>query len=210
MNLCVNCKQGTSFISSKEDSETSHTAEYIFEYVDKFIDEIGPKNVVQVVTDNASNNMAAANLLKVKRPTIYWTSCATHTINLMLEGIGKQKNFKETIEKAKKFTIFVYAHHKTLALMRKYTKRRDIVRPGATRFATAFLTLQSLMDKKHDLRHMVGSKEWEDTKWAKKGKGKEANAIISSPGFWNKVSLCLKVFAPLFKILRLVDGDWKP
>ncbi|KAF7153803.1 hypothetical protein RHSIM_Rhsim01G0126200 [Rhododendron simsii] len=88
MNLCVNCKQGTCFLSSKEDSEASHTGVYIFEYVDKFIEDIGAQNVVQVVTDNASNNMAAAELLKIKRPNIFWTSCGTHTINLMLEGIA--------------------------------------------------------------------------------------------------------------------------
>ncbi len=104
MNLCVNCKLGTTFLSSKEDSEASHTGEYIFEYVDKCIEDVGPKNVIQVVTDNASNNMAARELLKIKRPNMFWTSCATHTINLMLEGIGKQTKFKGAIEKAKAFT----------------------------------------------------------------------------------------------------------
>ncbi|KAF7144039.1 hypothetical protein RHSIM_Rhsim05G0090900 [Rhododendron simsii] len=41
MNLCVNCKQGACFLSSKEDSEASHTGVYIFEYIDKFIEDIG-------------------------------------------------------------------------------------------------------------------------------------------------------------------------
>ncbi|TQE10621.1 hypothetical protein C1H46_003734 [Malus baccata] len=31
-----------------------------------------------------------------------------------------------------------------------------------------------------------------------------------SAQFWNGVSLCLRVFEPLFKVLRLVDGDKKP
>ena len=88
---------------------------------------------------------------------MFWTSCATHTLNLMLEGIGKTPRFKGVIEKAKAFTIFIYSHHKTLGLMRKFTNRRDIVRPGATRFATSFLTLQSLMEKKEKLRTMVTS-----------------------------------------------------
>ena len=123
MNLCVNCKEGTTFVSSREDSESAHTGEYIFNYVGKYIEEIGPQYVVQVVTDNATNNMAAAGLLKAKRPTIFWTSCATHTINLMLEGIGKQPKFKALIAKAKALTIFIYAHHKTLSMMRKFTKK---------------------------------------------------------------------------------------
>ncbi|XP_072149653.1 uncharacterized protein [Setaria viridis] len=121
------------------------------------IEKVGAKNIVQVVTDNASNNMAAKDLLFVKRPNIFWSLCATHTLNLMLEGIGKMKKFKGIIDQAKAVTIFIYAHHRTLSLMRKYTKKRDIVRPGATRFASSFLTLQSLYEKKDQLRIMSQS-----------------------------------------------------
>jgi hypothetical protein len=172
MNLCVNCKEGTTFLSSKETFEEAHTGKYIFEYVDKCIEEVGPQNVIQVVTDNATNNMAAGEMLKLKRPNMFWTSCATHTLNLMLQGIGNQHKFKVVIEKAKALTIFIYAHHKTLALMRKFTKKRDIVRPGVTRFATSFLTLQSLMEKKNELRAMVASDAWDQCKHSKSVKGK--------------------------------------
>ncbi|KAL5711127.1 hypothetical protein ACHQM5_021618 [Ranunculus cassubicifolius] len=94
--------------------------------------------------------------------------------------------------------------------MRKFTKKRDIVRPGVTRFATAFLTLQSLIEKKDKLRSMVTSSDWEACKWSKSVKGKSAYATILSLSFWNNVNLCLKVFAPLVRVLRLVDGDRKP
>ncbi|CAH9099577.1 unnamed protein product, partial [Cuscuta epithymum] len=49
MNLCVNCKLGTTFLSSKDTKDDSHTGQYIFEYVDGCIGEIGEENVVQVV-----------------------------------------------------------------------------------------------------------------------------------------------------------------
>jgi hypothetical protein len=61
---------------------------YIFELVDKCIEEIGVQNVVQVVTDNAKLNEAATSLLKAKHPSIFWNGCAAHTIDLMLEDIG--------------------------------------------------------------------------------------------------------------------------
>ncbi|XP_070667962.1 uncharacterized protein [Malus domestica] len=153
--------------------------------------------------------MAAANMMKLKRPNMFWTSCATHTLNLMIQGIGCLPKFKRVIDKAKSFTIFIYAHHKTLALMRKYMKKRDIVRPEITRFATSFLTLQSLNDKRKDLRIMVFSDEWEQCKHSKSTKGKMAYATMMSAHFWERVSLCLKVFEPLFKVLRLVDGGRK-
>lgn len=91
LNLCINCKEGTTFVESKESSDEAHTCTLIFKYVDKFVEQVRAQNVVQIVTDNASNNMAATKLMREKRPGIFWSSCATHTINLMFESIGKLK-----------------------------------------------------------------------------------------------------------------------
>ncbi|KAL5854795.1 hypothetical protein ACOSQ4_004597 [Xanthoceras sorbifolium] len=128
----------------------------------------------------------------------------------MLESIGKLQKFKKTIEQAKNFTIFIYAHHKTLSLMRSFTKKRDIVRPGVTRFASSFLTLQSMMEKKSQLKTMFCSELWDQCEWSNTTKGQKAYATVMSTSFWNGVTTCLKVFAPLVKVLRLVDGDKKP
>jgi len=209
MNLCTNCADGTSFISSKEMSDVSHTSEVIFELVDKTIEDFGPENVVQVVTDNASN-MGAKKLLLEKRPNIFWTSCATHTINLMLQGIGNLARFKKVIEQAKAFTIFVYGHTRTLDCMRQFTEGKEIVRPGVTRFASTFLTLNSILEKKDQLRKMVVHSRWDSLRDVKSKKGKDATAIILNPTFWKDVKLTVSVFEPLFKVLRLVDGDVKP
>ncbi|XP_066310839.1 uncharacterized protein [Miscanthus floridulus] len=210
MNLCTNCADGSSFISSKEMSDVSHTSEVIFELVDKAIEDIGPDDVVQVVTDNASNNMGAKKLLLEKRPNIFWTSCATHTINLMLQGIGNMPRFKKVIDQAKALTIFVYGHTRTLECLTHFIEGREIIRPGVTRFAPAFLTLNSILEKKDQLRKMVVHNRWDTLKDVKSKKGKDATATILSPTFWKDVKLCLSVFEPLVKVLHLVDEDVKP
>lgn len=84
------------------------------------------------------------------------------------------------------------------------------MRPGVTRFATTFLTLQSLMEKKNPLRLIFNSEEWTKCKWSRSAKGQVASAIVLSIPFWNSVTLCLNAFAPLVKVLQLVDGDCKP
>ncbi|CAD6242804.1 unnamed protein product [Miscanthus lutarioriparius] len=210
MNLCTNCADGSGFVSSKEMSDVSHTSEVIFELVDKAIEDIGPDDMVQVVTDNASNNMGAKKLLLEKRPNIFWTSCATHTINLMLQEIGNMPRFKKVIDQAKALTIFVYGHTRTLECLRHFTEGREIIRPGVTRFASAFLTLNGILEKKDQLRKMVVHNRWDTLKDVKSKKGKDATATILSPTFWKDAKLCLSVFEPLVKVLRLVDGDVKP
>ncbi|CAI9301632.1 unnamed protein product [Lactuca saligna] len=154
--------------------------------------------------------MGAAKLLKEKRLTIFWSSCATHTINLMLEGIGGLPRFKNALDQEKKLTIFIYAHTKTLAMMRNYTKKREIIRSGVTRFASAFLTLQSLFEKKEQLKHMFSSTEWEECKFSGMPKGRASYGTVTSLQFWAGVTQCLKVLSPLVKVIRMVDADWKP
>jgi hypothetical protein len=45
--------------------------------------------------------------------------------------------------------------------MRHFSSGKEIIRPGVTRFASAFLTLESLLGKKDQLRKMVVDGRWE-------------------------------------------------
>ena len=60
-----------------------------FVFWDEVIEEVGAQDVVQIITDNASNYVAAGRMLEEKHPTIWWTPCAAHCLDLMLEDIGK-------------------------------------------------------------------------------------------------------------------------
>ena len=71
MNLVVHSAHGVYFLDSVECSSARKDGKYIFDLVDKCIEDIGEENVVQVVIDNASVNVAAASLLAAKRPSIF-------------------------------------------------------------------------------------------------------------------------------------------
>ncbi|CAE5959162.1 unnamed protein product [Arabidopsis arenosa] len=193
-----------------EFSKEPQTGKFIFEYVDKCIEDVGVEKVVQVITDSAENNLAAAKMLKEKRLGIFWSTCAADTVKLMLEDIVKLPKISKYIEKAKAVTMFIYAHEKTLAMMRCHTKERDIVRPGVTRFATTFLTLQRLLEKKEQLRFMFVSDEWDKCKDSNYVKGRSAYYTCLSPAFWDGVKRVVKVLEPLVKVLRMVDGEKRP
>ncbi|KAM0006187.1 putative HAT dimerization domain, ribonuclease H-like superfamily [Helianthus debilis subsp. tardiflorus] len=95
-------------------------------------------------------------------------------------------------------------------MMREHTKNAELARCGVTRFATTFLTLQSLQKQKPALRNMFASEQWTSGKWANERKGQRANDIVFTPTFWNNVLLTLKIMGPLVKVLRLVDNEKKP
>ncbi|XP_027907629.1 uncharacterized protein LOC114166942 [Vigna unguiculata] len=87
-NFLVNSPSGTLFLKSIDTSNVIKDAKQMFELLDS--EEIGEDNVVQVVTDGASNFVAAGKMLEEKRTKLFWSLCAAHCLDLILEDIGKE------------------------------------------------------------------------------------------------------------------------
>ncbi|XBH64959.1 hypothetical protein VPH35_118630 [Triticum aestivum] len=207
MNLVVHSAHGVCFIDSVDCSGDRKDGKYIFDLVDKCIEEIGEENVVQVVTDNASVNVSAASMLTAKRPSIFWNGCAAHCLDLMLEDLGKLGPVAKTISSAREVTSFLYAHTRVLDLMQKFLGE-DLVRSGVTRFATAYLNLKSLLDNKKELTRLFRSDEMNELgSYLTKAKGKKALKVVRSEVFWKHVDMAVNFFEPMANVLRRMDSD---
>ena len=73
-------------------------AHLIFTLFADVVEEVWVANVVQVIMDNPTNYVAAGRLLCAKDPTIFWTPCAAHCIDLMLEDIGKLEWVQDVVQ----------------------------------------------------------------------------------------------------------------
>ena len=65
------------------------------------VEEIGPENVVHVVTDNGSNYKKVCMELRELYEHITWTPCLAHTVNLMLKDIAPRLEHAITIKQCK-------------------------------------------------------------------------------------------------------------
>eukprot|EP00253_Pinus_taeda_P010769 PITA_10769 len=207
INFLVFCPQGTMFLKSVDASDKVKDGHLLFQLLDQVVEEVGVANVVQIITDNASNYVLAGKLLEEKHKTIFWTPCAAHCIDLMLEDIGKLDWVRNTVDHAKSITKFIYNHTWVLSLMRKHIGGKDIIRPAITRFATHFLTLQSMLSQHRNLQKMFSSDEWNQSNWSNKPEGKELKRKVYEETFWRKVAEIVELAEPLVKVLRLVDGE---
>lgn len=146
--------------------------------------------------------------MEAKRPHLYWTPCAAHCLDLMLEDIGKQiPKVKNALKKAIFSNGYIYSHVGLVNLMRKFTNQRNLHRPAITRFATSFITLAQIHKQRNNLRKMVTSQEWEQSKWSDDAMGKKMKSYFLQDTFWRNVVYSLKLTGPLVKVLRLVDGE---
>ncbi|KAL0922865.1 hypothetical protein M5K25_006896 [Dendrobium thyrsiflorum] len=144
-----------------------------------------------------------------KRKHLYWTPCAAHCIDVILEELGDLPQHKNALSKAKKITKFIYNYSWVLALMKKFSKK-EIIRPATTRFATSYLTLQSILDVRQPLETMFTSTHWLNSEWGKKPERKEIRRQILNDKFWASVTYAILSTRPLVQVLRLVDAEKKP
>ncbi|KAL0750247.1 hypothetical protein Bca101_032250 [Brassica carinata] len=167
VNFLVNSPKGSVFISSKEVSEVVKDATMLFKLLDDIVEEVGEMNVVQVVTDNASNFVKAGKILEAKRPHLFWTPCAAHCLDLMLEDIGKIEAVKSAMKKCMFINAYIYCRVPLVNMMRRFTEQRNLHMPSVTRFATSFITMTQFHLQQANLKKMVTSEKWNKSKWPK-------------------------------------------
>eukprot|EP00253_Pinus_taeda_P019670 PITA_19670 len=208
LNFLVSCPKGTMFMKYVDAFAHIKDSSLLCELLDIFIQEIGPRNVVQVITDNTANYVTTGKLLMERYPNLFWTRCVAHYIDLMLEDIGKIPLVRDIVESSRSITKFIYNHAYVLSLMRRFTNNKELVCPTITRFATTFISLQPLLNSMWDVKSMFPSQDWRALSISHIPKGEGICRLVSyDQSFWARVVEVCAISKPLVRVLRLVDGD---
>jgi hypothetical protein len=113
INFMVYCNGRMFFHKSINATGRVQNAEFIYDCIrEVVVDEIGVKNVIQIVTDNGSNYKKACRQLITRYPHITWQPCAAHTINLMLKDISRFSEVSQVVDDAKRICRFFYNHNR--------------------------------------------------------------------------------------------------
>ena len=87
INIMAASSRGSMFVKAIDASGNTKDAEYVANLFVQTINDLGEANVVQIVTDNASNYKAAGLTIEAKYPHVFWTPCVVHSLNLALKSI---------------------------------------------------------------------------------------------------------------------------
>ncbi|RWR93355.1 hypothetical protein CKAN_02260300 [Cinnamomum micranthum f. kanehirae] len=173
INFLVYCPKGVIFLKSVDASGIRKNADALFSIFDEVVLFVGPEKVVQFITDNDATYKATGKRLAEKYRTFYWTGCAAHCIDLMLEEMAKPKLFPKnavTIDTARKVTRFIYNHTRCLYKFR------------------------------NELRQMFTSNAWSAMSVSSTLVGEEISGIVLDNSFWKNVEHIVSVSESLVKI----------
>ncbi|XP_057779725.1 uncharacterized protein LOC130998313 [Salvia miltiorrhiza] len=173
--------------------------------------------------DNARNCAAAGALVEGLYPTIVWTSCVVHTLNLALQNICAAKNIENNQETyalcswitdvaadASMIKIFIMNHRMRLAIFNQFFSLK-LLSIAATRFASIIVMLKRLKLLKRSLSTMVISEQWDSYREDDVEKASLVKMKVLDDLWWDKKNTMIeKVKAAIYKHERIQAQDSSP
>ncbi|XP_025884405.2 uncharacterized protein [Solanum lycopersicum] len=218
INIMASSSGGPMFLNSINSSGIGKDGEYIANLFIEAIENVGSNNVVQVITDNASNMKLAGTIVEQKYPHIFWTPCVVHCLNLALKSMcqpsEKSPHFTncnwilELLSEVSNLKNFVLNHDMAHALSKKHSDLY-LLKVGETRFASHIIMTTRIRIVKSSLEKMVMDDEWKNYKGDKEieAKTREIKSLIMNDEKWDSIDYFLKFTEPIVDMLRRADID---
>ncbi|XP_077237071.1 uncharacterized protein LOC143878707 [Tasmannia lanceolata] len=164
INILASNMFGSMFLYAHDFSAVEKSEKNIAKFLLDAVEEVGPFNVVQVLTDNAANCKLAGTEVNKVYPQIFWFPCVVHTLNLIFKDLTKHKHLGwigETYRSCKDAVKYITNHSQALAIFRSNSKF-ELLKVAKTRFATHYTTLKRLLDVREVLQMTVLTDAWKD------------------------------------------------
>ena len=142
--------------------------------------------MVQVITNNASNCRHMGRLLEAEFPSIVWTPCASHCLDLLMEDIGKLRWVKRVVQQAISIVTFFTMKVKVLATFREHSSL-ELKKPSSTRFAYMWILMERVYEVRSALRQTVVSTLWNEWDDQESEEAKGMQRLCLNENFWIKV-----------------------
>ncbi|XP_016178428.1 uncharacterized protein LOC107620835 [Arachis ipaensis] len=212
-------ESGPMFLKAVDCSDEIKDKDYVAKQIRDVIREVGLSNVVQIVTDNAPVCKAAGLLIEAEFPSVFWTPCVVHTLNLALKDICAAKNTEKNnfvyqecswitqiADDASFIKNFIVNHHMRLSIFNEFNTLK-LLNVAPTRFASTIVMLKRFRLLKQGLKEMVISEKWSSYKEDNIGRAEVVTEKILSENWWQKIDYILAFTNPIYDVLRSTDTD---
>jgi len=158
-------------------------------------------------------------LIEVEFPSIYWTPCVVHVLNLALKNICAAKNternsvayeqcswISQIADDATFIKFFIVGHSMRISMFNRFNSLK-LLSVASTKFASTIVMLKRFKSLKKRLQKMVISDEWSSYKEDDVAKAQSVKETLLNDNWWMNVDYVLSFTAPIYDVLRKRDTD---
>lgn len=168
--------------------------------------EVGPENVLQIISHLDDSIKLSDSLMLSKFPHIFWSRCTSDSIRMLMEEIAQLDWIKSVVLCAKEIEegIVMYQHFSPCIFPQNLKESSDIL---ALKFAPSFCIVQRIFEVKQLLQEVIVSEEWKQWKLNIPEDIESVEAAILGDDFWSSAHLVLQLFDPFVRLLGTFNVD---
>ena len=213
INAMLVSPAGELFLGAVDTSGKEKDAVFVATVIEKFIQQVGEQNIIQVCYDNAPVMLNAGKLVQALYPSIFVQGCAAHAMDLLLEDWSKMKWVKELLDRAKNLVKFIKIRQMPLSVFRKHEAKLSLLMPGQTRFASHYIMISRLLKVRGALEQSVVDPDWRNYETKKtlsardKAKiSRDVKRVVLDDVFWEQCANFKWMTSPVVYALREFDA----
>ncbi len=158
--VLVNGKDPPMFHSSINTGKIPQTGENIAADIKRVMLNIGVDKVIGVVTDNASCNISAWNILREDYPKLIVHGCFAHLGNILLKNIFQISRYDKLLQESKTVVMAVRTYTRLQARFEELNSEGiELVLPTPTRWYSNINCIHSVLRSKSALFQLVCDEE---------------------------------------------------
>lgn len=181
----------------------SHSGIYIVKQISNIIQDIGPRKILGVVTDNAKNMKSAWAILKKEYDHLEAYGCVAHGLNLLAKDIAELECISSVIVNGKNIVKQINLSHMLNAVFKeKQTGTKLTLKlPVKTRWGSHVASLKSILENKSALQSVAIDER------VKKVLTDGAKKELLNDTFWENIDEIYKLLKPIADWITIIEGD---
>lgn len=201
INVFISSPRGLMFLKEVDISENNGDKNAFIGVLCDSIGEVGPLNVLQILSYLGTSTESFESLVLSKFPHIFWSPCTLHSVRMLMEDISEMDWMKPIFLCAKRIDqrILTTQHSSPFVLTQNLKKCSNPLVPS-------YCIVQKIYELKQALQDLVVSEVWKRWKMTNEDDIKIEAAILGEE-FWAKAHLLLQLLEPFVELLAALDID---
>ncbi|KAH9616976.1 hypothetical protein KSS87_016330 [Heliosperma pusillum] len=205
INFFISSPRGFMFLKSIDINEGDEADDLFINVLSDLIIEVGPRNVLQIISHLGQASSAFESVLLTKFPRIFWSHCTSHSIQVLMEEIAELDWMKSVVSCARGIEQIVLTYQQSSSCAFYYSPESSD--ELSMRFAPSYCLVQNIYQMKEALQDLVTSNEWKLWKLNAPGDFLSTETTILGDEFWGRAQLMLQLCEPFVRLAGTFNID---
>ncbi|XP_077240039.1 uncharacterized protein LOC143880943 [Tasmannia lanceolata] len=207
INIFVSSPRGLLFLQAVDVKKGDEADDVFSGFLKKSVLEVGPTNVLQIILHPWSTAKSLGSLIQSEFQQIFWSPCASHSIDMLMDDMIGLDWIKPIVLCAKGIQHTILTQQHSFQFTFSQDLKDESVDPLHPKFTPTYYLVQRILELKQALLEVVLSEDWSQWKLTFPEDVSSIEATVLGNEFWAGAHLMLQVCEPFVRLLGLLNVE---